>query len=932
MATVASLLVSLRAQTDDFQRGMRRARQEVQVTANIVNTLGRQIQTGLVAAFSIGAVANELRNIAQVGVQLQSLQASFRAITGSANASRSELAFVAQTADRLGFNVLALAEQYRGLAAAARGTTLEGAKQREIFVALSEAARVYGLSNEQLGNASLAVQQIIGKGVVQAEELRGQLSEALPGATQIAARALGITTAALGDLVKTGTLTAEDFLPKFAAQIRRELGGGAEDASRTAGAAFNRFQNDIVAVRDRLASSGLLDFLARAADALGRVASEAVGASRTVRQALADIDASIPNASESTRKRFADLAEEISILQSGAGEAPLGFSGAGASRAAAVREEIQRLRREQQALIEEAKQYQQAIRNAVDEGFTPPGPERVRPLVENLRKQVAAALHFPEGLNVFNLSETEKAKLALKELREANDKLIESITALPFPDAQAAAELLANEIGGLTSEQLKYQDVLDGAKQSKKDAVREEREELKAAREARTEYEQQIRRLTTLIESQKDFVAQQTLSTDAYEQHRFATDLASTAEAQFQANLFKGVDALQEEAKALFTQGQAASKARENIERLARVLEDQRDAALQVTLTADAYEKLRFQEELTGASEERYRAALGLTTEQLQEHILAARAVIETRKQLAELIDRQVAGLGGGENFTVELPSITPAEGLQRTLDLNLEISDALRQQILQYESVGQAIEKLRQNGGEKLKAFAGIFQEAFSSASDAIAGLVREGSLNFSRLIDSILADITRLALEQAILQPLGNAFSAGINAGTAQAGSSGGFNFGAAGGQFLTTLLGAFGGGSNAAVAGSAIQGFRDAGFTQGLAFASGGIMTNRGRLPLRRYQLGGIARTPQAAIFGENSTPEAFVPVPSGRIPVELRGAGDRTVNNNVNLIFPNVTNRQEAEGIRRSQNQISAQILQGITRSQARDNVNPTVGRR
>lgn len=57
----------------------------------------------------------------------------------------------------------------------------------------------------------------------------------------------------------------------------------------------------------------------------------------------------------------------------------------------------------------------------------------------------------------------------------------------------------------------------------------------------------------------------------------------------------------------------------------------------------------------------------------------------------------------------------------------------------------------------------------------------------------------------------------------------------------------------------------------------FANGGIMTEFGQLPLQKYARGGIANTPQAAIFGEGSMPEAYVPLPDGRsIPVTFSGA--------------------------------------------------------
>jgi len=64
-----------------------------------------------------------------------------------------------------------------------------------------------------------------------------------------------------------------------------------------------------------------------------------------------------------------------------------------------------------------------------------------------------------------------------------------------------------------------------------------------------------------------------------------------------------------------------------------------------------------------------------------------------------------------------------------------------------------------------------------------------------------------------------------------------------------------------------------------------AGGGIMTKWGRVPLKKYDGGGIARSPQLAMFGEGSSPEAFVPVPSGRIPVELSGKSGNLTNYNV-----------------------------------------------
>ncbi|HFT4384831.1 TPA: tape measure protein [Klebsiella pneumoniae] len=53
-----------------------------------------------------------------------------------------------------------------------------------------------------------------------------------------------------------------------------------------------------------------------------------------------------------------------------------------------------------------------------------------------------------------------------------------------------------------------------------------------------------------------------------------------------------------------------------------------------------------------------------------------------------------------------------------------------------------------------------------------------------------------------------------------------------------------------------------------------ANGGIFGKEGVVPLRAYQKGGIATSPQLAMFGEGSMNEAYVPLPDGRtIPVTL-----------------------------------------------------------
>lgn len=58
----------------------------------------------------------------------------------------------------------------------------------------------------------------------------------------------------------------------------------------------------------------------------------------------------------------------------------------------------------------------------------------------------------------------------------------------------------------------------------------------------------------------------------------------------------------------------------------------------------------------------------------------------------------------------------------------------------------------------------------------------------------------------------------------------------------------------------------------------FANGGIMSSSGSMPLKAYSRGGVAKSPQLAVFGEGRQNEAYVPLPDGKsIPVAMHGGG-------------------------------------------------------
>ena len=62
---------------------------------------------------------------------------------------------------------------------------------------------------------------MMSKGTVQSEELRGQLGERLPGAFQLAAKSMGVTTMELGKMLENGEVLANELLPKLSLQLMK---------------------------------------------------------------------------------------------------------------------------------------------------------------------------------------------------------------------------------------------------------------------------------------------------------------------------------------------------------------------------------------------------------------------------------------------------------------------------------------------------------------------------------------------------------------------------------------------------------------------------------------------------------------------------------------------------------------------------------------
>jgi tape measure domain-containing protein len=215
--------------------------------------------TGLVSSLEKVVVA--VVDMANAGVKLDAFNRTMTYAAGGADMARATMAYLREEAGRLAQNVYASMDAYKGFSAAAKGTALEGDGVRKMYSSMSEAAAVLSLSQQQVELSLRALGQMMSKGNVQAEELRGQLGENLPGAFNLAARAMGVTQQQLNKMLEQGEVAATDLLPRLAEVMHEEFGAAAEAAARDADnitAAMNRAGNSWENFKTKLVNNRLV--------------------------------------------------------------------------------------------------------------------------------------------------------------------------------------------------------------------------------------------------------------------------------------------------------------------------------------------------------------------------------------------------------------------------------------------------------------------------------------------------------------------------------------------------------------------------------------------------------------------------------------------------------------------------------------------------
>lgn len=210
MANRLTFAVSLQLFADKFKQGAKGAK-------NALKSMQMQV---LSFAAALGAGGLGLSNFAsrliEVARATNKAQTALKNVSGSVAQYAANNKFLIDLSKRYGTEINSLTSNYAKFTAAANISGMALQDQQKLFESLSRASTAFGLSTDETNGMFLAITQMMGKGKIQAEELRGQLGERLPIAMQAMAKAAGVSVAGLDEIMKKGKLLSADVLPKFA--------------------------------------------------------------------------------------------------------------------------------------------------------------------------------------------------------------------------------------------------------------------------------------------------------------------------------------------------------------------------------------------------------------------------------------------------------------------------------------------------------------------------------------------------------------------------------------------------------------------------------------------------------------------------------------------------------------------------------------------
>lgn len=201
-----------------------------------------------------------MMNLNRINQEINANRLAMTAVMGNEQAGGQQSDWLKNLANTVGFDYRQTMPAFTKMMASGKTAGLSTGSVQSIFQGVTEYGRVMGLDTEAMKGSMRALEQMLNKGQVMSEELKGQLAERMPGVISAMTEAAGFKTPAeLFKAMEDGQVKSTEVLEKFSEILaeRARQGGALEKAMQSTAAQQARFNNEFTEFVDLMGRSGM---------------------------------------------------------------------------------------------------------------------------------------------------------------------------------------------------------------------------------------------------------------------------------------------------------------------------------------------------------------------------------------------------------------------------------------------------------------------------------------------------------------------------------------------------------------------------------------------------------------------------------------------------------------------------------------------------
>jgi|688.fasta_scaffold49220_3 tape measure domain-containing protein len=209
-----------------------------------------RVASRMAAYFAIDSLVNFGKSVVDTTRKVELMQNRLSFVFGSVTGGREAFDRLYDTSQKLGIGFQELGDGFSSFAIAAKMAGFSAKESEGMFTKVAIALRGAGANSLQTQRSFYALQQMLSKGVVAAEELRRQLGEALPGASDLMTKAYNrlhpaqqVTNLGFTKLLENGKIISAEILPEFARVLEETFAPAVAGKSGSLDASLTRVTN-----------------------------------------------------------------------------------------------------------------------------------------------------------------------------------------------------------------------------------------------------------------------------------------------------------------------------------------------------------------------------------------------------------------------------------------------------------------------------------------------------------------------------------------------------------------------------------------------------------------------------------------------------------------------------------------------------------------